>query len=305
MNSVESLDLSALAQFKASSLLAETDRSPNEVAGKPLQLDVLQIDFDAAQPRRTISEMSISELAQSIRLHGVLEPISVRSHAKIQGRYVVNRGERRLRACRMAGLDRVPAFLDERHDPYAQAAENLHREDMSPFDLAQFIAEREREGQARAEIARRLGKPRSFITEVAALIDAPAPVREAFDQGRLGADLRVMYRLAGAMKGRPVETSVMLARAGPISRANVDALLAEMGGAQTGAAGHAGRDASARSARVASAGRTVLVVEHGGRRGSLRLKAHDKDVGEVRFGDGSRTLVRLSELRPLCWATEE
>jgi len=172
MNSVDSLDLSALAQFKASSLLAEVDRSPNAAAGKPLQLEVLQIDFDVAQPRRTISEISIAELAQSIRLHGVLEPISVRSHAEIPGRYVVNRGERRLRACRMAGLDRVPAFLDERQDPYAQAAENLHREDMSPFDLAHFIAEREQEGQARAEIARRLGKPSSFITEAAALIDA-------------------------------------------------------------------------------------------------------------------------------------
>jgi len=145
MNSVDSLDLSALAQFKASSLLAEVDRFSNEVAGKPLQLEVLRIDFDVAQPRRTISEISIAELAQSIRLHGVLEPISVRSHAEIPGRYVVNRGERRLRACRMAGLDRVPAFLDERQDPYAQA---------------------------RAEIARRLGKPSSFTTEAAALIDA-------------------------------------------------------------------------------------------------------------------------------------
>ena len=305
MNGVDALDLSALAQFKATSLLTEVDGSPNAGAGKPLQLEVLRIDFDAAQPRRTISEISIAELAQSIRLHGVLEPISVRTHAEIPGRYVVNRGERRLRASRMAGLDRVPAFLDERHDPYAQAAENLHREDMSPFDLARFIAEREQEGQARAEIARRLGKPRSFITEAAALIDASAPVREAFDQGRLGADLRVLYRLAGAMKERPVETSAVLASAGPISRANVDALLADGGALQTDAARPAGADASARSTRVASAGRTVLVVEHGGRRGSLRLKAHDKDVGEVRFGDGSRTFVRLAELRPLCWATEE
>ena len=305
MNSVDSLDLSALAQFKASSLLAEVDRFSNAVAGKPLQLEVLRIDFDVAQPRRTISEISIAELARSIHLHGVLEPISVRSHAEIPGRYVVNRGERRLRACRMAGLDRVPAFLDERQDPYAQAAENLHREDMSPFDLAHFIAEREQEGQARAEIARRLGKPRSFITEAAALIDAPAPVREAFDQGRIGADLRVLYRLAGAMKERPVETSSVLAGAGPISRANVDALLSGVGASRTDAAGHGVGNASARSARVASGGRTVLVVEHDGRRGSLRLKAHDKDVGEVHFGDGSRTLVRLAELRPLCWATEE
>ena len=102
-----------------------------------------------------------------------------------------------------------------------------------------------------------------------------------------------------------METSAVLAGAGPISRANVDALLSDVGAPRTDAAGHGVGNASARSARVASGGRTVLVVEHGGRRGSLRLKAHDKDVGEVHFGDGSRTLVRLAELRPLCWATEE
>ncbi|MDM0030365.1 ParB/RepB/Spo0J family partition protein [Variovorax saccharolyticus] len=305
MERLESLDLSGLAQFKASALLASVGAGDDSAVAAPMQLALSRIDLDAAQPRRTVSEASLAELARSIRLHGVLEPISVRSHAQIEGRFVVNRGERRLRASRLAGLSTVPAFLDERHDPYAQAAENLHREDMSPFDLARFIAEREREGQARAEIARRLGKPRSFITEAAALIDAPPPVREAFDQGRLGADLRVLYRLAGAMKARPQDTAALLASADPISRANVESVLAHTRDREGEAAGPAARDGVARPARIASAGRTVLVVEHAGRRGSLRLKAHDKDVGEVRFGDGSRTLVRLAELRPLCWATEE
>lgn len=300
-----SLDLSGLAQFKASALLTELGVSGDPVVAAPMQLALSRIDLDATQPRRTVSEASLAELAGSIRLHGVLEPISVRAHAQREGRFVVNRGERRLRASRMAGLNTIPAFLDERHDPYAQAAENLHREDMSPFDLARFIAEREREGQSRAEIARRLGKPRSFITEVAALIDAPPPVREAFDQGRLGADLRVLYRLAGAIKARPRDATALLASPEPISRADVEAMLARPCAVEGKAAGAAAGTDVARPPRTASAGRTVLVVEHGGRRGSLRLKAHDKDVGEVRFGDGSRTLVRLAELRPLCWATEE
>ncbi|MDM0030431.1 ParB/RepB/Spo0J family partition protein [Variovorax saccharolyticus] len=305
MDRLESLDLSGLAQFKASALLAPVGDSGDSEVVAPMQLALSRIDLDAAQPRRTVSEASLAELVRSIRLHGVLEPISVRSHAQRKDRFVVNRGERRLRASRLAGLSMIPAFLDERIDPYAQAAENLHREDMSPFDLACFIAEREREGQSRAEIARRLGKPRSFVTELAALIDAPPPVREAFDQGRLGADLRVLYRLVGAIKARPHDTAALLASPDPISRANVEAVLARSCANEGEAAGAAARDNVARPARTASAGRTVLVVEHGGRRGSLRLKAHDKDVGEVRFGDGSRTLVRLAELRPLCWATEE
>ncbi len=56
---------------------------------------------------------------------------------------------------------------------------------------------------------------------------------------------------------------------------------------------------------TASAGRTVLVVEHAGRRGSLRLKGRDDDTAEVRFGDGSHDMVNLKDLRLVCWATEE
>ena len=97
----------------------------------------------------------------------------MRTHPQLPGRYMVNRGERRVRAARKAGLLTVPAFIDERVDPFAQAAENLHREDMSPFDLAAFVRAREKEGLSKSEIARRLGKPRSYISEAAALIDAP------------------------------------------------------------------------------------------------------------------------------------
>jgi len=305
MERIDTLDLSNLAQFRASALLSDAVDASLSVPTAPLQLALERIDLDEAQPRRTLSEAHLAELVESIRLHGVLEPISVRPHAGIAGRLVVNRGERRLRASRIAGLMQIPAFLDARHDPYAQAAENLHREDMSPFDMARFIAEREHEGHTRAEIARRLGKARSFVTETAALIDAPVLVRQALDEGRLGADLRVLYRLAGAAKARPAEVTALLAPAGPIGRANVEALLTPSLPQATRPLGRALSHAARQALPAQGAGRTVLVVEHCERRGSLRLKAHDKDVGEVHFGDGSRTLVRLVELRPLCWATEE
>lgn len=297
------LDLSSLAQFKATDLL-EAPLTPSE-RGKPLQVPIQQIDFDALQPRRTIDEASIDELASSIQLHGVLEPVSLRTHPGIVGRYIVNRGERRVRAAQRAGLTEVAAFLDERHDPYAQAAENLHRENMSPFDLATFITEREREGHSRAEIARRLNKPRSFITEAARLIDAPDSIRQAFDAGRLGSDVRSLYRLASATKRQPVEAAALLAGDVAITRSSLDAALgqevqvAEPGGPAVPPA------LIPQKERPPSAGRTVLVVEHAGRRGSLRWKAHDSAVAEVRFGDGSRDVVELKELRPVCWATEE
>ena len=297
MSDRNALDLSALAQFRPSDLLAAGEGVSVPAAAVHLDLDL--IDFDPAQPRRSFREESIEELSASIRLHGVLEPVSVRSNASAQGRYIVNRGERRIRAARRAGLKTVPVFIDERIDPFAQAAENLHREDMSALDLAQFIAAREREGITRAEIARRLAKPRSFITEAAALTGASEDLRQAVREGRVGEDVRTLYRLVSAGRQAPEVVRVVVQGPDVVSRANVDALLARAQGAE-GTQGH-----SVHSAQTVSGGRTVLVVEHEGRRGSLRIKARDSDVGEVRFGDGSRRAVPLAALRLVCWATEE
>jgi len=300
MKGIEALDLSGLVQFRSSDFLV--DARASEI-GKPMQFELAVIDFDAAQPRRCFDEESINELASSIQMHGVLEPVSLRTHPDAAGRFIVNRGERRVRAARRAGLSTVPAFMDERIDPYAQAVENLHRENMSPFDLATFIAERERDGHSRAEIARRLNKPRSFITEAAGLIDAPVSIKLAFESGRLGSDARTLYRLAQAMKKQPVQAARLLAGDGSITRASLDVALSSAAGESKESSPLPADAAKGIGAR--SAGRTVLVVELAGRRGSLRLKAHDKDIAEVRFGDGSRVLVNMKELWLVCWATEE
>lgn len=295
------LDLSGLSQFRASDLLAAGDDRPDSGAPIPIALEL--IDFDPAQPRRTFKDDSIEELGVSIRTHGVLEPVSLRTHPQLPGRYMVNRGERRVRAARKAGLRTVAAFIDERVDPFAQAAENLHREDMSPFDLAAFVCAREKEGLSKSEIARRLAKPRSYISEAAALIDAPEPVRHAVESGRLGSDVRTLNRLVAAARGFPERVDELLAGDTPINRASIDAVVGEM--ARTPSAVASPVPGPVQSPKVFSGGRTVLVVEHGGRRGSLRLKAQDSDVGEVRFGDGTRSLLPLADLRPVCWATEE
>ena len=293
------LDLSALSQFRAADLL--TGEAVPAGPGAPTQVALERIDFDPGQPRRRLRDERIEELAESIREHGVLEPVSLRCHPEHADRYIVNRGERRVRAARRAGLSCVPAFVDPRVDPFAQAAENLHREDMSPFDLAAFIAEREKEGHSRAEIARRLGKPRSFITEAARLSDAPPQLREAVEEGRLGADVRLLYRLVAVARDRPQELRELLARGGPIGRVRTTGRPPppeRLGGPASTPPGSG-------IPGTHSGGRTVLVVEHGGKRGSLRIKAKDGDVGEVRFGDGTRALLPLADLRLVCWATEE
>lgn len=297
MNAADGLDLSVLSQFRAADLLAgdAVGASP----GSPMQVALDRIDLDPLQPRRRVRNEPIEALADSIRQHGVLEPVSLRGHPEHGDRYMVNRGERRVRAARLAGLSAVPAFLDERIDPYAQAAENLHREDMSPFDLADFIAERERQGHSRAEIARRLGRPRSFITEAARLRDAPQQLRAAVDEGRVGGDVRMLYQLVAVARDRPQEFDELLSRGGPIGRVQTAVRSRSLASRENATPAAGG------TARAVSAGRTVLVVEHGGRRGSLRIKAQDGNVGEVQFGDGTRAMLPLADLRPVCWATEE
>ncbi|RYH55545.1 MAG: ParB/RepB/Spo0J family partition protein [Alcaligenaceae bacterium] len=291
------LDLSSLSQFRASALL-RTDGA-SIVPGGAVQVDLSVIDLDSKQPRRRFGREALADLSESIRQHGVLEPVSVRHHPDAAGRYIVNRGERRVRAARLCGLDTVPVFVDDRVDPFAQAAENLHREDMSAFDLALFIAEREQEGFSRAEIARRLTKPRSFITEAASLNKAPALLLDAVRAGRVSEDVRTLYRLVSAGHDAPGLLQAVLERPDSIHRANVETLIANARG------GHSDpRFAGPAAALMRSGGRTVLVVEHAGRRGSLRLKARDADVGEVRFGDGTRCDVPLVELKLVCWAAE-
>jgi ParB family chromosome partitioning protein len=311
------VDLSGLDQFKASSLVADRVGPP---AGAPLEVALDAIDFDPKQPRRTVNEASLAELAASIQGQGVLEPVSLRTHPDQPGRYLLNRGERRVRASRIAGLRTVPAFLDERVDPFAQAIENLQREDLSPFDLARFIAEREQEGHSRAQIARKLSKSASFITEAAGLIDAPAEVRALFDAGRVR-DTRVLYQLARSLRENRQAIEIVLAGDGPITRDTLEGTLAALPPAPpfrmrnergsplgTGDASENKtvgqgdeRSAPAATQRGKKLG-LALVVEHAGRRGRLGWAVQPGErTGEVLFDDGACHVVALAELRLIAW----
>lgn len=312
------VDLSALDQFKASSLAVDAPSAP--VRNAPGEMDLDLIDFDEEQPRRGLREDALRELADSIAVHGVLEPVSLRPNPARPGRYIVNRGERRCRASRLADRRTVPCFIDTRLDRFAQAVENLQREDLSPFDLATFIAEREREGLRRAEIARRLHKPASFITEAAGLIAAPPEVRAVFDAGR-ARDTRVLYTLTRALREQPGAVAPLLAGSGAITREAIDSALASADGADdapsAGEPAEGARPPKAvapeqvpESATIATGpvrqkpGRrgTALLVEHAGRRGRMGwARPPDRQSGEVRFEDGTCAVVRLSELKILQW----
>ena len=141
---------------------------------KVLWLPAAEIRPNPMQPRRTFEEAPLRELAESIRLHGIIQPLTVRKLAS--GYYQIIAGERRWRAARMAGLDEVPVLIKEVTDEQAAALaliENLQREDLDPIEVAEGCKKLiERYGLTQEEAAKRLGKSRSAITNAMRLLDA-------------------------------------------------------------------------------------------------------------------------------------
>lgn len=130
-----------------------------KTAGKVLLLPIGQIEPSPYQAREEFDSGEIAQLAQSILQNGLLQPVTVRRLSA--GRYQLVAGERRLRACRMAGLDELPAILCEYEDAQTAALgllENLQRQALNPFEQAKGIRELiALWGCTQEEAARRLG----------------------------------------------------------------------------------------------------------------------------------------------------
>ncbi|MGC3292475.1 ParB/RepB/Spo0J family partition protein [Pseudomonas aeruginosa] len=172
------LDLSALEE-KPIPVGAEA-----QPTGKPLELPLDDIEEDENQPRKEFSEEKMQEMEDSIKLRGVRQPVSVRPHPDKPGKWILNFGARRYRGSKRAGKTTIPAFVDETSDDFDQVIENENRDNLKPMELALFIKGKLDQGVKKAEIARRLTRPASTITELLALIEAPACIEEAYRSGR-------------------------------------------------------------------------------------------------------------------------
>jgi ParB family chromosome partitioning protein len=163
---------------------AQTDDVPR---GTPLDLPLDQIVPNPRQPRRDFDETTLAELAESIRVNGIIQPIVVRPVGP--HRYELIAGERRFRASRLAGLTTIPALLKSVDDlTQAQLAlvENIQREDLNPVDRALGYQTLLTElGLTQAELAARLGEERTGITNHLRLLDLATPVRDLVRSGQL------------------------------------------------------------------------------------------------------------------------
>ncbi len=148
-------------------------------------LAVSEVEPNSEQPRREFSPESLSDLAASIREHGVVQPIVVRPRPN--GRYQIVAGERRWRAARVAGLTEIPVVVRELDDGAAlelALVENLIREDLNPVEEALgYRALADRFSLTQEEIARRVGRSRPAVTNALRLLSLPEEVLDLLRQG--------------------------------------------------------------------------------------------------------------------------
>ena len=154
-----------------------------------LFLPISQVESCASQPRKQFDPESLADLADSIREHGIIQPLTVR---KLQsGYYQIIAGERRWRAARMAGLTQVPAVVIEADDRKAMELamiENLQREDLNPIEEAEgYKVLMEQYNMTQEETAKRVGKSRPAVANALRLLNLTPEVLEMVQNGKLSA----------------------------------------------------------------------------------------------------------------------
>lgn len=151
------------------------------------EIEIERISKNPYQPRKTFNDEKFQELVESVRVHGVLQPVVVRVAGS--GQYELVAGERRLRASIAAGLKRVPAVIRELTDEQSlQVAliENLQREDINAMEAAQAYKRLADEfGLSQEELAFSIGKSRSAVANTMRLINLPASVQVELAKGAI------------------------------------------------------------------------------------------------------------------------
>jgi ParB family chromosome partitioning protein len=158
-----------------------------EAATGTIRLPLENIETNPKQPRRDFDEQALQELAQSIRLHDIIQPVTVtRLHGN---KYRLISGERRLRAARIAGLKDIPAYIRQANDQELlelALLENLQREDLNAMEVAlSYKRMMEELEHTQEQVAERMGKDRSTVTNYIRLLKLPPDIQVAVRNGEL------------------------------------------------------------------------------------------------------------------------
>ncbi len=174
-------------------------------------LPISQIENFRDQPRKNFDQEKLEELAESIRQHGVIQPLTVRRLAS--GYYQIIAGERRWRAARLAGLTEIPAVVIEADDQKAMELamiENLQREDLNPMEEAEgYRALVQTYGMTQEQAAARVGKSRSAVTNAMRLLDLAVSLQNLVSEGKLSAGhARAILPLSPTLRVEAAKTVV-------------------------------------------------------------------------------------------------
>ena len=165
------------------------DNTVESTAGEAVKLSINEIEPNHEQPRKSFEPQALSELSESIKEHGILQPLLVRPMA--DGSYRLVAGERRYRAARMAGLTEVPVTIREMTDEEESIfalIENLHREDLNAIEEAQGLKTLiDTFGLTQEQAAQRVGKSRVAVTNSLRLLNLPDDISSLVKEGKLSA----------------------------------------------------------------------------------------------------------------------
>lgn len=160
-----------------------------ESTGQPTTLPLSKVEPKADQPRTVFDQVALAELSESIKQHGIIQPITVRKLPT--GYYQIIAGERRWRAARMAGLTEIPVCIIEADDRQAAElalVENLQRADLNPVEEARGYQRLIKEfGLTQEETAQAVGKSRPAVTNAMRLLSLPESVVELLENGMISA----------------------------------------------------------------------------------------------------------------------
>ena len=244
-----------------------------------LYLPISQVESCSSQPRKHFDEASLAELADSIRQHGIIQPLTVRKLAS--GYYQIIAGERRWRAARLAGLQEVPVIVMEADDRKAAELamiENLQREDLNPMEeAAGYQALMEQHHMTQEEAAQRVGKSRSAVANSLRLLNLAPAVRKLVEEDKLSAGhTRALLPLPPALQEKAAEAVV----SGGLSVRQAEALAKRLAAEQKEkpAAQSAGVDYAAEAQKELSSklGRGVRIVT-GRKKGRIELEYYGLD----------------------------
>ena len=162
-----------------------TGQTPAAGGEKVWSIPLTEITADAKQPRRNFSAIELQELADSIKLHGVLQPILVSE--KANGGYEIIAGERRYRATQLAGLPTIPALVKkfaDRERLEIALVENLQRQDLNPIEEAAGYDRLIKEfGLTQEQVAQKVGKSRPAVANLVRLLTLPEAIQTALIKG--------------------------------------------------------------------------------------------------------------------------